>query len=438
MFAVCVLLFSEAVTVAVWFVEIVPAVAVKVAVVEPDVTVTVPGTVSAPTLLDSPTATPPVPAALDSVTVQVDPPPVPRLVGLQDSPLTNTGGTSVMFAVCELPFSEAVTVAVWFVEIVPAVAVNVAVVEPDATVTVPGTVSAPTLLDSPTATPPVPAALDSVTVQVDPPPVPRLVGLQDSPLTNTGGTSVMFAVCVLLFSEAVTVAVWFVEIVPAVAVNVAVVEPDATVTVPGTVSAPTLLDSPTATPPVPAATDRVTVQVDPPPVTRLVGLQDSALTTGATNEMFAVCVLLFSEAVTVAVWFVEIVPAVAVNVAVVEPDATVTVPGTVNAPTLLDSETVALPAGAAPFSETVQVEVPLEDNDVGAQLRRVRVGGGGILAVIVPPEPLTLRALPEAVLPSALVTPIDVLVTVDAMVAVTTATTPFCITVALSPARIQE
>lgn len=53
--------------------------------------------------------------------------------------------------------------------------------------------------------------------------------------------------------------------VPAVAVKVAEVAPDATVTEAGTVSAPTLLESATVIPPDPAALDRVTVQVDVPP-----------------------------------------------------------------------------------------------------------------------------------------------------------------------------
>ena len=306
-------------------------------------------------------------------------------------------------------------------------------VEPDATVTVPGTPNAPTLLDSPTATPPVPAAGDIVTVQVDPPPVTRLVGLQESPL-RVGTTSEMLAVFVLPFKEAVTVAVWLLETVPAVAVNVAVVEPEATVTVPGTPSAPTLLESPTVTPPVPAAGDIVTVQVDPPPVTRLVELHDSALTTGGTSVMFAVCVLLFKEAVTVAVWLLVIVPAVAVKFALAEPEFTVTVPGTVSAPTLLDSETTVLIEGAA-LSETVQLEVPPDVTEVGAQLKPVRVG---IFAVIVPPEPLTLKLPPVTELPSVLPTPMDVLEMLAGIVTLTTATTPFWIAALLNPARMQK
>ena len=80
--------------------------------------------------------------------------------------------------------------------------------------------------------------------------------------------------------------------VPAVAVKFAEVDPDATLTETGTVNAVTLLDSVTEIPPVPAACDNVTVQVDVPFEFKLVGLHDSELTVvGATSEMFAVCEL---------------------------------------------------------------------------------------------------------------------------------------------------
>jgi len=86
-------------------------VAVNVVVVDPDATLTDAGTVSNPLLLLSDTEAPPVPAALDSVTVQVEPAPEVRLVGLQESWLTTGGPVSEMTAPCELPFNDAVTVA---------------------------------------------------------------------------------------------------------------------------------------------------------------------------------------------------------------------------------------------------------------------------------------------------------------------------------------
>ena len=83
-------------------------------------------------------------------------------------------------------------------------AVNVAVVLPATTVTEAGTVNAAALLDSVTVAPPV---FDTVTVQVELPPDPRLAGAHVSVLTTVAVASVMVAVAVLPFSAAVTVAV---------------------------------------------------------------------------------------------------------------------------------------------------------------------------------------------------------------------------------------
>jgi hypothetical protein len=81
----------------------------------------------------------------------------------------------------------------WLVVIVPAVAVNVFVVAPDATVTEAGTVRSPLLLDSETATPPAGAADDNVTVQVDTPLLARLVCVQPSDVSVVAGIRVKFA-----------------------------------------------------------------------------------------------------------------------------------------------------------------------------------------------------------------------------------------------------
>ena len=201
------LLFSVAVTVAVWSLEIVPGVAGNFSVVRPDVTGTLAGTVSAPALLDSPTDVPPVPAALDRVAVQVEVAPVPRLVGLHVSPLTTVAAASEMFVVLVLLFSVAVTVAVWSFESYRLWPGSVARTSTRSHRHLAGTCQRPPLLDSPTAVPPAPAAFDNVTVQVEVAPVPRLVGLHVSPLTTVAAASEMFVVRVLLFSVAVTVAV---------------------------------------------------------------------------------------------------------------------------------------------------------------------------------------------------------------------------------------
>ena len=87
------------------------AVALKVAVVDPAVTVTDAGTVSEALLLASVTLDPPVGAVWVSVTVHVLTALCPRLVGLQATPETSTGASRLIVAVCELLPSVAVTVA---------------------------------------------------------------------------------------------------------------------------------------------------------------------------------------------------------------------------------------------------------------------------------------------------------------------------------------
>jgi hypothetical protein len=84
------------------------------------------------------------------------------------------------------------------------VAANVAVVLPAPTVTDVGTVSAAALSERVTIAPPV---FDTVTVQAELPPDPRLAGAHVSALTTVAVASVMVAVAVLPFSAAVMVAV---------------------------------------------------------------------------------------------------------------------------------------------------------------------------------------------------------------------------------------
>ena len=78
-----------------------------------------------------------------------------------------------------------------------------AVVLPDPTVTVAGTVNAIVLRDRLTVAPPV---FDTVTVHVELAPDPRVAGTHVSPLRVTGVVSEIVADCVLPFSVAVTVA----------------------------------------------------------------------------------------------------------------------------------------------------------------------------------------------------------------------------------------
>lgn len=101
-----------AVTTAVWSLVIVPAVAVKPALLDPAVTVTEPGTLNPAVLLDSKTDALPGPAALDRVTVQLAVSPDERVDGAHVSELNAAGAESrEKEAVCEVPFRLAVITA---------------------------------------------------------------------------------------------------------------------------------------------------------------------------------------------------------------------------------------------------------------------------------------------------------------------------------------
>src|SRR5437588_12854650 len=80
-------------------------------------------------------------------------------------------------AVRRTPLRAAVTIAVWPVEIVPAVPGKVALLEPEGTNTVVGTMSAGILLESVMVTPPEPATWDKVAVHVDVAPELILLGV---------------------------------------------------------------------------------------------------------------------------------------------------------------------------------------------------------------------------------------------------------------------
>ncbi len=89
---------------------------------------------------------------------------------------------------------------------VPVVPLNVAVVNPSATVTEPGTVRTVFVLLRITNAPPVGAALLSDIVQPVDPFGPTLVGLQASEDTITGATRLTVVFAALLLYVAVTVA----------------------------------------------------------------------------------------------------------------------------------------------------------------------------------------------------------------------------------------
>ena len=181
--------------------DTVPAVPLKVAVVEPCATVTLAGIVSPAGELDKLTSAPPDPAALVRVTVPVAEPPLASVLGATatlDSAAAPAGGFTVTV---ELVFTlryEAVIVTVVAVETVPAVTEKVVVVEPCATVTLAGIVSPAGELDKLTSTPPDPAALVRVTVPVAEPPLAIVLGATATldKATVPGGFTVTTAVWV--------------------------------------------------------------------------------------------------------------------------------------------------------------------------------------------------------------------------------------------------
>jgi hypothetical protein len=194
------------------------------------------GTVSVCVLLASAKVAPPAPAGCVKVTVQVDVAPEARLAGVQDTEIPCVGVVNITEAVCELPFNVAVTTAVCVLEKAPAVAANVAVVTPAGMDTVAGTLRAEEPLARATATPPEPAGWVTVTAHVEVAPLVRLAALHERELNTVGATSVTAKVCELPFKVAFTTAACPLEIVPAVAVNVAPIAFAATDTVVGTVS----------------------------------------------------------------------------------------------------------------------------------------------------------------------------------------------------------
>ena len=100
-------------------------------------------------------------------------------------------------AVVELPFNDAVTIAVWLVGTVPALALKLAAEDPAGTITDAGMLMAVLLLESATEEPPAGAAFDTVTVQAEVPPEATLVGVHCRLETVTDGANTVSAAVAL-------------------------------------------------------------------------------------------------------------------------------------------------------------------------------------------------------------------------------------------------
>ena len=172
-----------------------------------------------------------------SDTVQVEIPPEFSTAGTQLRDERAAGAVNPNENVADPPLRLAVRVALVSLATTAAVAVKLAVVAPPFTATVAGTVAEALLVDRPMLAPPVGAAALRVTVQALVPGVATEAGVQLRLAGWTSGLTVMLAVRLTPAADAVMVAVVELETDPAVAVKVLLVDPEATVTVAGTVTA---------------------------------------------------------------------------------------------------------------------------------------------------------------------------------------------------------
>ena len=145
-------------------------------------------------------------AAPVRLTVQTDVPGAFTVPGAQLNPLSCTLAASVTVVVCVCAPLVAVTVTVCPVKTVPAVTVKVAVLDPAPTVTLAGAVRAALLLPTPIVIA-LDAALFKLTVQVADAPVPRVFGVQLTPLNCAGALRFNVKFCVKPFKLAVRPAV---------------------------------------------------------------------------------------------------------------------------------------------------------------------------------------------------------------------------------------
>jgi hypothetical protein len=360
---------------------------------------------------------------------------LPRVEGAQASDVSCAGALALRVKVWEAPLRVAVRRAVWLEVTAATVAVNVALLRPDAILTLAGTVTLVLLLDSVTLVE-LAAAAVKVAVQVEVPGAFTFAGEQVK-LLNWAAANRMVACWFRPFSVAVTVAFWLLLTVPEVAVKVAVLWPVATVTLAGTVSNPLLLASETVAALV-AALFKVTVQVLDALLPRVAGEQDTDVTcAGATRLKVLVRFTPPALAVTTPLWFVLTCAPVAVKLLEVCPAATVTFEGTVRLALLLESETANPVPEAVPVNATEQDVLPGVLMLELVQLRLLRDTATG--REIAPETPLEGMEVPPAVVAITLVSwmGIGLLEGFAAIWNVATAIVPSVITVLLIPATRQ-
>ena len=361
-----------AVSVAVVAVATAEVVTLKVAVVAPAATFTVAGTPALVELEVRATAIPPLGAGLPRVMLPVAGDPPISDVGATLSAVT-VGATTVKVVLAVTPCKDPEIVAVVVLETPTVLTINVAEVAPAGTVTFAGTVALVELELRTTMVPLVGAGPLSVTVPVDVPPPVTSAG---DNLRELSAAAVMFNVA--LADELPRVAVSDeevdVETAVVVTVNVAVVDPPATVTVDGTVALPELDERVMTDPPEGAGPLRVTVPVDGEPPMTEVGAKVSDANFAAVMLNVAFADELPSVAVNVAEEVVPTAEVVIVKVTDVEPPATVTVAGKPALDVLEVRATAIPPMGAALLMVTVPVADVPPKTEVGATESEVTVG----------------------------------------------------------------
>jgi hypothetical protein len=202
----------------------VPVVAENVVLLWPAGTDTLAGTVTRALLLLSDTE---VMAAAFwfSVTVQVLEALLPNVDGVHDKDVSCAGALIVRAKVLEPPFSEAVSVALWFEFTAPTVALKVVLLCPTVMVALPGTVTLALLLARAMVAPPEGAVAVKLTVQVAVPGAFTVAGEQLKLLSWAGATRLSVAGWLWPLRVAVTVALWLLLTVPVVAEKVALLWP---------------------------------------------------------------------------------------------------------------------------------------------------------------------------------------------------------------------
>ena len=349
--------------------------AIKVTLLWPAAMVALGGTFTFGLLLDSKRTIPPAGAVPEIVMVQALLPGAVTVAGEQlKVEGCICGACTFNVAVTEPPLREAVRVITAELDIAAAEAANIALICPDATATLAGTVTFGLLLDSRTVVPPVGAAALILTWHALVPGAVRTAEAQlREVICSCCGDTVKPAVAVLPLNAAVMVTYAVVSVLCAETATVAALCAAGTITLDGKLTLELLLDRATELPPAGALPLSVIVQpLVAGPVT-MAGVQ-LRLTTcncwGVTVNP-VVAELPFISAVKVALTGVVVACAEAMKVALFCAAFTRTVGGTVTAGLLLDSETVAPPVGAAGLMVTVQLAVAGPRSVGGVQLRLV-------------------------------------------------------------------